>query len=158
MVSLRYLLSFGSLALATSFVGCVVRRRALELLELREEVFAFGDGSRLVDLGPADHALSIDDESRALVHAALIVEDAIGFADRAVRPVVGQEREGNAAEKFRPALETGDGVCADLQDFDVQLLEFFEVRTEPGDLILSPTGECEWQKAHDDRTAAETCQ
>ena len=57
---------------------------------------------------------------------------------------------------FRPALQAGNGVGADLQDFDIQLLEFFVVRTEPGDLILSPTGERKRKEAHDDGPAAET--
>jgi hypothetical protein len=47
-------------------------------------------------------------------------------------------------------------IGADLQDLDVQLLEFFVVRTEPGDLILSPTGESHGQKADNGRTPAET--
>ena len=128
MVSLRYLPSF------------------LELAEFGEEVLALGDGARLVHLRPADLPLGIDEERRALVHAALFVEHAVGFADRAVRPVVRQQGKGNAAEVLGPGLEARDGICADLQDLDVQLLEFFEVRTEPADLILSAAGECEGQE------------
>ena len=72
-----------------------------------------------------------------------------------MRPVIGKKREGNAAELLSPRFQAGNGIGADLQDFDVQLLEFFEVRTEPGDLILSSAGEGEWQKRHDRRFAAE---
>jgi hypothetical protein len=43
-----------------------------------------------------------------------------------------------------------------LQNFDVQLLEFFVVRTEPGDLIFSPTGECKRKKGNDGAPAAKT--
>src|SRR5690606_20342107 len=56
--------------------------------------------------------------------------------------------------KFGPAFETRHRIGADLQDLDVQLLEFFEVRTEPDDLILSPTGECEREERDDRRAAA----
>ena len=127
----------------------------LQLTKLFQQVFTLRDRAGVVDLGPADLAVTVDEECRALVHAALIVEHAVGFADRAVRPVIGKERERNAAELFSPCFQAGNGVGADLQDFDVLLLEFFEVRTEPGDLILSSTREGEWQKRHDSRFAAE---
>jgi hypothetical protein len=67
-----------------------------------------------------------------------------------MRPVIGQQREGYAAELLRPDLQARDRVSTDLQNLDVQLLEFFVVRTEPGDLILSSTGESEGQEADDD--------
>ena len=73
-----------------------------------------------------------------------------------MRPVVGQERKRNAAEEFRPAFEARRGIGADLQYFDVQLLEFFEVRTEPGDLILSSTREGEGKERDHGGPTAET--
>ena len=82
----------------------------------------------------------------------------IGLADRAVRPVIRKEREGNAAQIFRPALQAGNGVGADLQDFDIQLLEFFVVRTEPGDLILSPPRESERKERHYRGATAKTAE
>src|SRR4051812_826594 len=42
----------------------------LELLQLREELGAFGDRAGRVFLGPRDLALRVDDESRAFVHPA----------------------------------------------------------------------------------------
>jgi molybdate transport system substrate-binding protein len=45
-----------------------------------------------------------------------------------------------------------------LQNLDVQLLEFFVVRTEPADLVLSPAGECERQKCDDCLFAFEAAQ
>jgi hypothetical protein len=72
-----------------------------------------------------------------------------------VRPVVGEQREGDAAELLGPYFQARNGVCADLEDLDVQLLEFFEVRTEPLDLILSAAGESERKKRDDRGTAAE---
>jgi hypothetical protein len=65
-----------------------------------------------------------------------------------MRPVIGQQREGYAAELLRPDLQARDRVSTDLQNLDVQLLEFFVVRTEPGDLILSATGKREWKERH----------
>ena len=121
-----------------------------------EQLFAFRNRPRLVDLRVPADTLGIDHERRALVHAALIVEDVVGFADRAVGPVVGKQWERNPAELLSPRFQAGNGVGADLEDLDVLLLEFFEVRTEPADLILSSAGEGEWQKCHDGRFAAET--
>ena len=65
-----------------------------------------------------------------------------------MRPVIRQQRERQAAQLFGPCLEAGYGVCADLQDFNILLLEFFVVLTEPGYLIFSPAGKGEWQKRH----------
>jgi hypothetical protein len=94
--------------------------------------------------------LSIEQERRALVDAALVVEDAVGLADRAVRPVVGEQRKRQPAQLLRPDFQARNRIRADLQDFDVELLEFVVVRTEPVDLILSPTSEGE-RKESDDR-------
>ena len=97
----------------------------------------------------ADDALRVHQEHRARIHAALLVEHTIGLAHRAMRPVVRQQRERNATELFRPGLQAGDGVGADLEDFDVEFLECIEVLTEPQDLVLSSTREGERQKGHD---------
>ena len=59
---------------------------------------------------------------------------------------------------FGPCLETGDGVGADLQDFDVELLEFFVVLTEPEDLVPSPAGECERQEGNHGLASLEAAQ
>ena len=71
-----------------------------------------------------------------------------------MRPVIGQEGERDAAQLLSPRFQAGYGIGADLQDFDVLFLEFFEVLTEPGDLILSSTGKGEWQERHDCRLPA----
>jgi hypothetical protein len=71
-----------------------------------------------------------------------------------MRPVVGEEREGNAAQLIGPRLQARDRIGADLQNLDVQLLEFLVVRTEPTDLVLSPAGEGERQKRNDGGTPA----
>ncbi len=88
-------------------------------------------------------AVLVHQEDRTSAHAAFIIEDAIGLANGAVRPVVGQQGERQAAEVFRPRFKAGDGIGAELEDFDVELLEFFVVLTEPEDLVPSPAGECE---------------
>ena len=44
-----------------------------------------------------------------------------------------------------------------MQDFNVLLFEFFVVRTEPDDLILSATGEGKWQEGHDRAAATIGC-
>lgn len=123
---------------------------------MREQLGALGYGAGLVNLGPADLPFAVDDERGALVHPALVVEDAVGFTDCAVRPVVRQQGKGNAAELVGPGLEARNRIGADLEYFDVQLLEFFEVRTEPADLILSSTREREGQERNDRGTATET--
>lgn len=73
-----------------------------------------------------------------------------------MRPVIGKQGKGNAAQLIGPGLQARYGVGADLQNFDAQLLELFEVRTEPGDLVLSPAGEGHRQERHDGRPAAIT--
>ena len=108
--------------------------------ELFEQFLAFRDGARIVHFRVAHDALRIEYECRTFVHAALVVKDAVGLAYRAMRPVIRQQRERQSTQLLDPRLETGDGICADLQDLDIQLLEFFVVRTEPGYLILSAAG------------------
>lgn len=96
-----------------------------------------------------DDALGVQEKHRTRVYAALAVEHAVGRTDAAVGPVVRQQGEGNAAEGFRPGLQAGNGIGADLEDFDVELLEFFVVRTEPADLVLSTAGEGQGQEGYD---------
>jgi hypothetical protein len=60
-----------------------------------------------------------------------------------MRPIIGQQGEGYAAQLFSPDLQAWNRVSTDLQNLDVRFLEFFVVRTEPGDLILSPAGKRE---------------
>ena len=127
-----------------------------ELLELFQQLFALGYGPGLVNLRVSDIPLRVQDERGALVHAPFLVEHAIGFAGRAVRPVVREQRERNAAQFLGPPLEAGRGVGADIQDLAVQLLEFFVVRTEPVDLVRSPAGEGEGHERNHDRPSAET--
>ena len=120
-----------------------------------QQFLALGYGPLRVDLGVANDALAVEDVGRALVHAALVVEDAVGLADRAVRPEVRQQGEGHAAQFFGPTLETGRGVDTELQNLAVQLLEFFVVRTEPVDLVRSPTGKRERHERDHDRPPAQ---
>ena len=56
----------------------------------------------------------------------------------------------------RPGLEAGQRIGAELQDFTVQLLEFFVVRTEPVDLVRSATGESERHERDHHRPPPET--
>ena len=128
-------------------------RRQSDPLQLLEQILALGDGPLWTDLGIADDALAIDDERRTRVHPTLVIEDAVRLAYRAVRPEVRQERERQAAELLGPGLQRRNRIGAQLQDLYVLLLELVVVRTEPEDLILSPTGEGERHEG-DDRLAA----
>lgn len=105
-----------------------------------QQLGALGYLSRLVDLRVAHDPFGIEHVRGALVAAALLVEDAVGLADRAVGPVIRQQWKWNAAQLFGPALQARDRIGTDLEDFAVELLEFFVVRTEPVDLIRSPRG------------------
>jgi len=122
---------------------------------LLEQFVAFRDRTLRIHFGVTDYSLGVEHVGGALVHAALVVENAVSLADRAMRPEIRQQGEGNAAEFFGPALEAGRRVGTELQNFAVQLLEFFVVRTEPVDLVRSAAGERERQKRDHDRPAAE---
>ena len=78
---------------------------SLQLAKLLQQVLAFRNRAGLVNLRPADHALSVNDKRGALVDPALVAEDAVGLADRAVRPVVREQGKRYAAELFGPYLE-----------------------------------------------------
>ena len=54
-----------------------------------------------------------------------------------------------AAQLLGPGLEGRNRVGAQLQNFDVELLELIVVRTEPEDLVLSPTRESERHECND---------
>ena len=105
-----------------------------------------------------DDALRIDEEHRAPVHTAFVVEDAVGLADRPMGPVVREQRKRQAAKLLRPGLQARISVCAELQDFDIEGFEFFVVLTEPGDLILSSAGKRERQESHHGAAAPEAAQ
>jgi len=106
----------------------------------------------------ANDTLRVDEKCRARVHAAFVIEDAVRFADRAMWPVIGEQRKRNAAELLSPRFQAGYSVCADLQDFHIEIFELFEVRTEPADLVLSSAGKCERQKGHHGATPAKAAQ
>lgn len=73
-----------------------------------------------------------------------------------MRPVIREQGKRQAAQLFGPGLEAGRRVGADLQDFDIEFLEFIVVRTEATDLILSPAGKGKRQERNDGAPAAET--
>jgi hypothetical protein len=73
-------------------------------------------------------------------------------------PEVGQQREGQAAELLGPGFERRNRIGAQLEDFDVLLLELIVVRTEPEDLVLSPAGEGERHEGDDGLAALEGVQ
>lgn len=89
-----------------------------------------------------DDALRVHEEHRTRIDAALFIEDAVGLSDRAMRPVVREQGERNAAQLLGPGFQARKGVGADLQDLRIEDPEFAVVLTEPGDLVLSPAGEC----------------
>ena len=126
----------------------------LDRLQPIEQVLAFGDRPLRIDMRMADHAGRIDQKHRARVHAAFVVENAVGLADRAVRPVIGQQRKWQTAQLFGPGLEAGNGVGADLQNLDVKRFELLVVLTEPGYLILSSAGKRKRQKGNHRLAAA----
>ena len=128
----------------------------LNPLQPLQQIRALGNGAGRIGLGVPDDALRIDEKRRAHVQAALIIEDAVRLANLAMRPVVRQQRKRDATEFFSPLLETGNGVGAQLQDFNIELLELIVVRTEPTDLIGSSAGECQGKKGHHDAAAAIT--
>lgn len=109
-----------------------------------------------IDMRMADYALRIDKKYRARVDAAFLVKYSIRLANRAMGPVIGKQRKWKAAQLFRPHLQAWNGVGADLQNLDIERLELFVVLTEPGDLILSTTGECKWQISHNGAPAAKS--
>lgn len=75
-----------------------------------------------------------------------------------MRPIIREQGEGNAAQMIRPALQARYRIGADLQDFDIQLLEFFVVRTEPVNLVRSPAGEGKRHECDHDGPAPEAGQ
>ena len=127
-----------------------------DFAQLLQQLLAFGYRARRVDLRIPDDSPGVEHEGRAAVHAALLVEDAVGLADRPMRPVIRKQGERNATQLFGPGFEAGSGVGADIQDLDVQLLEFFVVRTEPVDLVRSAAGEGKRHERHHDWPALET--
>ena len=120
--------------------------RRSELAQFRQQFLALRDCARIVYLGIAHDAILVEHIGCAFVHPAFVVEHAVGFTYGAMRPVIRQQREWNSAQLFGPGFETGNGVGADLQDLDIQFLEFFVVLTEPGYLIFSATGKRKWQE------------
>lgn len=63
--------------------------RLSEFAQLGQQFVAGRYRALRIDLGVTHHAFGINHVGRAFVHAALLVENAKGFADRAMRPVIG---------------------------------------------------------------------
>ena len=125
----------------------------LDCFQPFQQIVALGYRALRIDVRVPNDALRIDEENGARVHAAFFVEDAVSFADRPMRPIVGEQREGQAAELLRPGLHARNRIGAQLQDFHIECFELCVVLTEPADLILSPAGKSERQK-RDHRAAA----
>jgi hypothetical protein len=117
-----------------------------KLAQFRQQFLALRYGAGVVHLGKTDDTLFVKHISRALVETFFFVQHAVGLAHCRVRPIIRQQWKGQAAQLLGPRLETGNGVGTDLQNFDIQLLEFFVVLTEPGYLIFSSTGKSKRQK------------
>jgi len=72
-----------------------------------------------------------------------------------MRPEIREQRKRDTTQLFRPTLEARRGVGADLQDFYIEFLEFFVVRTEPVYLLGSSTGESKRHERDHGGSAAE---
>ena len=70
----------------------------LDFFQCLQQVFALRNSARGIDMRELNHAFSIDDERRTEAEPLFFVEDTVGLGDRAVGPVVGEERERNPAE------------------------------------------------------------
>src|SRR3972149_7672666 len=81
----------------------------LDRLQPFKQVLALRYRALRVDMRVPNGALRIDEENRARVHAAFFVEDAVSLAGRSMRPVVGEQREGQAAKLLRPGLRARHG-------------------------------------------------
>src|ERR1044071_3236764 len=75
-----------------------------------------------------------------------------------MRPEIGQQRKWQTTELLVPRFQARHGISAELENLGVQCFELFVVRTEPGDLIESPSGERERKESDDCRPAAEAAQ
>src|SRR5262245_39688700 len=126
-----------------------------EFSELFQQFLALGYGPGLVNLHVPDVALRVQDEGGALVHTPLLVEHAVRFAGRTMRPIIREQRERYAAQFLSPALEAGSRISTDIQNLAVQFLELIVVRTEPVDLVRSPASKRERHERDHDRSAAE---
>ena len=90
-----------------------------DLAERFQQFFAFGNRARFVHLGKTNNTFVVKHIGRALVETFFFVQHAVRLANRSMRPVIGQQRERQTAELFGPCLEAGDGICADLQNFNI---------------------------------------
>ena len=70
---------------------------ASEFLQLLQQLLALRYRPRLIYPGIADYSFGVDHVDRALVHTALLVENAVGLADRTVRPEIREQRKGNTS-------------------------------------------------------------
>ncbi len=103
-----------------------------------------------------NHALRVDKKHGTHVNASCVIENTVSLAHCAVGPVIRKQRERQPAQLFRPGLEARSRVSADLQDLDPEGLELIVVRTEPGNLVLSSTGESKRQKSDHRAPSAKT--
>ncbi len=90
-----------------------------DLAERFQQFLAFRNRAGVVHLRKSNDAFVVKHIGRALVEAFFFVQHPVRLADRGMRPVVRQQRERQAAQLFGPCFEAGDGICADLQDFNV---------------------------------------
>ena len=67
-----------------------------------QDFIIIGDVQQTDVLDVADYSLAIDDENIPVSDTFVIEEDAVLARHLAVGPEVGQEIEGNSADRFRP--------------------------------------------------------
>lgn len=101
----------------------------------------------------ADDPLFVDDEDGAL-GIALRAQYAVLLRHGAVRPEIGEQRVGDAAEVFGPGREAGHGINADTQNLGVQSRETGHFGFVKRDLLRSYGGEGEREEGYDHIPAA----
>ena len=122
----------------------------LELVHLGQDVTHAELGHVGVDTLEADDTLFVDDEDRAVGRAALLVVDAVGPGDLALRMEVRQDGVGDAPQRRGEGSLRRSGVGANTQYLGISLLECRVVLAERGDLVRSAAGEREDVEREDD--------
>ena len=122
----------------------------LELVHLVQDVVDAELGHVGVDTLEADDTLFVDDEDRPVGRAALLVVNAVGPGDLALRVEVRQDGVGDVPQRRGEGRLRRSGVGADTQYLGSSLLECRVVLSERGDLVRSAACKREDVEGEDD--------
>ena len=114
-----------------------------QFAEFRQQFPIIRLDAALVHLDPADDALLVHDENRAVGSSKFFIEHTVFGPDLTVGPKIGHERVRDTAKRLAPRLFGLNWIATDSQNLAIRSLELGALRFVGRNLLVSGRGERE---------------